>query len=61
MVIKSFKDRDRKLIDTKKVYRDVINKVDNIRIIEIDGNYYAQPDELDAEPLVDVCNGLIVQ
>ena len=61
MIIKLFEDRNGRSIDTEKIYRDENNEVEDIRIIEIDGNYYAQPDELDAEPLGSVCNGLVVQ
>jgi len=61
MIIKIFEDRDGKSIDTEKIYRDVRNKVDDIKIIEIDGNYYALPEDLDKEPLESVCNGLVVQ
>lgn len=61
MIIKLFKDREGRLIDTDKLYRDVRNKVDGIRIIEIDGDYYAKPDGLDEEPLGSVCDGLVVQ
>lgn len=61
MIIKLFEDRDGKSIDTEKIYKDVRNKVCDIRIIEIDGNYYASPDGLDEEPLGSVCDGLVVQ
>lgn len=61
MIIKLFEDRDGKSIDTEKMYRDVRNKVDDIRIVEIDGKYYAIPEGLDEEPLECVCNSLIVQ
>lgn len=61
MIIKLFKDREGRLIDTEKLYMDVRNKVDGIRIIEIDGDYYAKPDGLDEEPLGSVCDGLVAQ
>lgn len=61
MVIRLFEDREGNSIDTEKIYKDVRNKVDDIRIMEIDGNYYAQPEGLDKEPLESVCSGLIVQ
>lgn len=61
MIIKLFVDRDGKPIDTEKIYKDVRNKVDDIKIIEEDGNYYAQPNGLDQEPLESVCDGLIIQ
>lgn len=61
MIIKLLEDRDGKSIDTEKIYKDVRNKVCDIRIVEIDGNYYASPDGLDEEPLGSVCDGLIVQ
>lgn len=61
MIIKLFEDMDGNPIDTTKAYRDIRNKVDDIHIIELDGNYYAQPEELDAEHLEDVCIGLVPQ
>lgn len=61
MIIKLFEDRDGKPIDTENIYKDVTNKVDDIRIVEMDGNYYALPEDLDKEPLESVCNGLVVQ
>lgn len=61
MIIKLFEDRDGKSIDIEKIYKDVRNKVDDIKIIEKDGNYYAHPEGLDDEPLENVCNGLVVQ
>lgn len=61
MIIKLFEDRDGKSIDTEKMYRDVRNKVDDIKIAEIDGNYYAIPEGLDKESLECVCNGLVAQ
>lgn len=61
MEIKLFSDRNKNPINTKSVYADVINKVSNIHIIKQDGNYFAKPDGLDAEPLESVCDGLVVQ
>ncbi|HCD42714.1 MAG TPA: hypothetical protein DEQ64_03045 [Lachnoclostridium sp.] len=59
MLIKLFLDRDGKQIDTEKVYNDIWNEVPDVKIIEIDGNYYASPDGLEAEPLSNVCGGLV--
>lgn len=61
MLIKLYSDRNNNPIDTEKIYKDVRNKVTDVRIIEIDGNYFAKPDGLDEEPLDSVCNGLVEQ
>lgn len=61
MEIKLFLDKNRNPIDAGKVYMDVVNSVSDIHIIEQNGNYFAKPDGLDAEPLESVCDGFVVQ
>lgn len=61
MEIKLFLDKNRNPINIGKIYMDVINNVSDIHIVEQDGNYFAKPDGLDAEPLDSVCNSLVVQ
>lgn len=61
MIIKLFEDKEGNPIDTQKVYTDEKNKVNDIKIIEIDGDYYAKPNGLDEEPLGSVCGGLVEQ
>lgn len=46
-------------IDIGTVYKDIKNDVNDIRIVEFDGEYFAKPDGLDEELLESVCNGLI--
>lgn len=61
VLIKLYSDRNNNPINTEKIYMDVRNKVTDVHIIEIDGNYYAKPDGLDEEPLGSACNGLVEQ
>lgn len=61
MEIKLFLDKNRNPINAGKIYVDTINGVSDIHITEQDGIYYAKPDELDAEPLEDVCGELVAQ
>jgi len=61
MLIKLFLDRDGNQIDTEKMYNDIWNEVSDVKIIEMEGNYYARPEGLDAEPLGSVCGGLVEQ
>lgn len=43
------------------MYNDIWNEVSDVKIIEMEGNYYARPEGLDAEPLGSVCGGLVEQ
>ena len=61
MKIELFLDRNNKPIDTEKTYKDIINNVSDIHIVERNRFYFAKPDGLDAEPLEEVCRGLVIQ
>jgi hypothetical protein len=51
-------DMDNKEIFMGIKYIDVVNKVDEIDIVEYDGVFYAEPEGLDPEKLSDVCDAL---
>lgn len=57
----TFFDKNGNEIDVNKTYKDVACGVSNIHIIMQNNHYFAKPDRLDAEPLEDVCNDLVVQ
>ena len=57
----NFVDMNGELIDTDKVYQDIDNHVRDIHIINVDGEYYAQPIGLDRERIETVIIGLCVQ
>lgn len=57
--MKMYIDANGNPIDIDTTYKDITNDVNDIHIVEVDGNYFAKPDGLDEELLSDVCNGLI--
>lgn len=61
MEIKTFLDKNNNPINMGKTYKDIINNVSDIHIIERNGFYFAKPEGLDIEPLEEVCSGLVVQ
>lgn len=58
MILKDIYDYDMKEIDTEKTYYDVQNDVEDIQIESINGEYFAKPTGLDAEPLKEVSRNL---
>lgn len=58
MILKGIYDYDMKEIDTEKTYFDLQNNVEDIQIESINGEYFAKPSGLDAEPLKDVSKNL---
>lgn len=61
MEVKLFFDKNKNPINFEKIYMDVVNDVSDIYIIKQNNNYFAKPEGLDAEPLENVCNGLVIQ
>lgn len=57
--MKMYVDANGNPIDIDIVYKDIKNDVNDIHIVEADGEYFAKPDGLDEELLLDVCNGLV--
>ena len=59
MKVKMYVDANGNPIDIDTLYKVVKNNVNDIHIIELDGNYFAKLEGLDEELLEGVCNDLV--